>query len=392
VDDPELAVIDGTTGDTVADGIDAPPGEPIVAELSPDGQWLAYISVVGESGLIEVRATRVAEAVPSDDPEASPPPETSFQVGETALLGQSVAGGPFLEHLFWSPDSRYLAYTLVDPDGGGADAWIFQPSMRDPEPLTDTGVAYAGGWADSEDGSSFLWVSTAGETPRSDLVEFDAEGGSIEPTDPTESSFPHADNVFMPLVSPNGALVIFWSGRMDRVGEEWLFVEGGAPWLAENTSDGEGGFEFTSARELFTDVTVGRDAFSSAAITWGGDSDAFAVWDAVWTGRSQGGTGTYPDETRIYFGHATDSRGLTQSHAIDPDDVPDGAFVVDVKVSPTGRHLVITAAQPRSGVLDPPRADLLLVERNTGDVADEIQNLVPDGDGWFGPAAFSGAR
>ena len=354
VERQELAVRDGQTLDTVTDVVDTPPGEPIAAELSPDGQWLAYVTVVGESGLTEVRATRVGEAIPSDDPEASPPPETPYQVGETALLGESVAGNPFLDRLSWSPDGRYLAYTLVDPDGGGADAWIFQPAIGDPEQLTETGTAYAGSWAAGDDGSSYLWVSTAAEMPRSDVLKFDAEGGSIEPVDPTESTYAHAENVFMPMVSPDGELVIFWSGRMDRAGEEWQFVSGGAPWLAENTADGAGGFEFTSSRELFADVTIGRDAFASAAITWGADSDTYAVWDAVWPGVPQAGQGSYPDAERVYFGHARNPGGLTWRQAIDVEDIPEGSFVVDVKVSPTGRHLVITAARPRAGVLDPP--------------------------------------
>jgi hypothetical protein len=66
--------------------------------------------------------------------------------------------------------------------------------------------------------------------------------------------------------------------------------------------------------------------------------------------------------------------------------------VVDVKVSPTGRHLVITAARPRSGIFDPPRSDLLLVTRNTGRVADEVERLGSATDGWYGPAAFGEAR
>ena len=79
-------------------------------------------------------------------------------------------------------------------------------------------------------------------------------------------------------------------------------------------------------------------------------------------------------------------------HALDVDDLPADTFVVDVKVAPTGRHLVITAAYPRAGVLDPPRADLLLVERNTGDIPDEVTEVEPDAEGWFGPAAFDDGR
>ena len=51
----------------------------------------------------------------------------------------------------------------------------------------------------------------------------------------------------------------------------------------------------------------------------------------------------------------------------------------------------MTAGHPRAGTLDPPRADLLLITRNTGDTPDDVQNLDPEGDGWFGPAAFDEA-
>lgn len=387
VESPEMVVVDGTTGSEVA-APSAPPGEPIAAELSPDGQWLAYVATVGASGMNEVYATRVAVAEPSDDPEAMPPIESETAIGDTISLGRSVGGSPFLEHLFWSADSRYLAYTLADPEGDGTDVWIFQPGTGETARRTDAGNAYAGSWAFSDAGTSALWVSTAGETPLSYLMVWHDDAGPITPADPADSEFSPATNVFQPLVSPNGAFVIFWAGRMEQTADEWLFSEGGQPWLAQHADDGDGGFEFVNARELFRDLTVGRDAFSSAAITWGSDGDTMAVWDAEWTGLPQTDEGDYPDRERVYFGHATDPRGLTRFHAIDEDDIPDGAFVVDVKVSPTGRHLLVTAARGRAGALDPPRADLLLIERNTGSVADVVETLGSADDGWFGPAAF----
>ena len=42
--------------------VEAPNGPPIAAELSPDGQWLAFIVELGQSGMNEVRVTRVAES------------------------------------------------------------------------------------------------------------------------------------------------------------------------------------------------------------------------------------------------------------------------------------------------------------------------------------------
>jgi hypothetical protein len=386
-DNSLLTVRDGQSTDTIVEA-GAAPGEPIAAELSPDGQWLAFITTLGESGFHEVRATRLAVAEPSDDPDAAPPIESPIGVGETLVLGQSAAGSPFLEHLFWSADSRYLAFTAAFDDG--TDVYVFQPGTGEANRLTESGDSYAGSFAFSDSDTSALWVSVAEDDPplRSYLVELRHDSGQIAAIDPAESEFPAAVDVFQPIISPNGAFVTFWNGTMDRVGNEWVFSEAGSLWLAQNTSDGQGGFEFTSARPLFSDVSIGREAFASAAFTWGGDSDSYAVWDADWRGLQQSSDGTYPDRERVYFGHATDPRGLTQFHAIDAADLPADAFVVDVKVAPTGNHLVITAAYPRAGVLDPARADLLLIERNTGDVADVVTEIEPDAEGWFGPAAF----
>ena len=384
--------------DEVLTETDAPPetvaGVPIAAELSPDGQWLAYVSELGLSGLNEVRITRVA-APASDDPADPAPTDSPVAVGETVVLGQGVAGSPFLERLAWSSDGHYLAYTLADPDGGGTDAWLFDAAVGEPRQLTDVGNAYAASWVPGSAGTSLLWVSTAGDVPTSYLHAFhDSAGAPDDPDDtglgasldPAADPLATATGVFQPLLSPNGALAIYWNGVMARSGEEWLFVEGGAPWLAEHRSDEAGGFVFGNERQLFSDVTLERDAFTSAAISWGPDGDSFAVWDAAWTGVPQADTTDYPDGSRVYFSHASDPRGLTRTHALDAADLPPDGSVVDVKVSPTGAHLVSTVRYPAAGDLDPPRADLILVKRNTGDVPDEVE-VIRSG-GWNGPAAF----
>ena len=376
-DNQALTVRDGGDADTTLTEAETPAGEPIAAELSPDGQWLAYITALGASGMNEVRATRIVA-----------PEEEGPAVGATYVLGQSIAGGPFLEHLFWSSDGRQLAYTVADPEGGGTDVWIFEPGAERSWQLTDVGNAYAGSWVAGPPGSEVLWVSLAESRPVSYLLS--VEEGDAGGIDPADSEFPAADDAFQPLISPNGGFVIYWTGSMERAGDEWQFSEAGTPWLAENDGDGAGGYEFGQARPLYSDVTIGREAFNSAAIAWGPDSDAYAVWNAAWTGTSQSTEGDYPAQNRVYFGHATDPRGLTQAHAIDEGDLPEDAFVVDVKVSPTGQHLVITAGRPRPGDLSPPMADLLLITRNTGDVADEVEAIGPADQGWFGPAAFIG--
>ncbi len=366
------------------------PAMPIAAELSPDGQWLAYIVDLGLSGQTEVRAMRLAEGVPSDDPDAAPPIDSPVAVGDTVKLADSLAGSPFVEHLFWSPDSRHLAFTVIDRDGAGTDAWIFDPAAGTASALTDVGTAYAGSWVPGGPGTSLLWISTASETPESHLLTIPEDAaGVIEPIDPAENDHPSATNAFQPIVSPNGALVIYWTGLMQRADAEWAFTDGGAPWLAENRQDGELGFTFDNAREVFRDVTVRQNAFTSAAIRWGLDSDAYVVWDAAWTGETQASEGQYPDPTRVYLTRATDPRGMTQLHALDADDVPEGSSVIDVKLAGTGRHLALTARKPTSGDLALPEAELFLITRNTGDVADERETLGSEPEQWFGPAVFT---
>ncbi|MGI8657155.1 MAG: zf-HC2 domain-containing protein [Candidatus Limnocylindria bacterium] len=389
VDNRAMTVRDGETGETLGE-VETPPGPPIAAELSPDGQWIAYITEVGEKGTNEVRATRLTEPPASDDPSAPPPVDSPVAVGDTVVLGESVAGSPFLEHLSWSSDGLHLAFTLAVPEAGGTDVWVFDATDGAARQLTDVGNAYAGSWVVGDVHTSLLWVSVADSTPRSYLMSFREDSVPIEPSDPADGRYPSAENVFQPLVTPNGALVIFWTGRMEEAGAEWLFVEGGSPWLAESDGDGTGGYEFTNGRELFSDLSIGQNAFASAAIAWGPDGDAYAVWDARWTGTSQGPADVlYPDESAVYFGHASDERGLTIIHSIDDADLADGDRVIDVKVAPTGRHLVISAARPRAGVLDPATAELLLVTRNTGGVADDVE-VLGSGDGqWFGPAVFA---
>lgn len=370
---------------------ETPPSEtgvPIAAELSPDGQWLAYIVDLGLSGFTEVRATHLG--VPSDDPEASPPIESEVAVGTTLTLARSVSGSPFVEHLFWSADGARLAFTAVDREGGGTDAWIFDAASGQASALTDTGTAYAGSWAVAEDGTPLLWVSTAAESPESHLLAVSGgPDGVIEPVDPVEVARATA-NVFQPIVSPNGALVIYWAGRMQQQdGGEWAFTDGGAPWLAENRPDEEQGAPFSSAREVFRDVTIRQNAFTSAAIRWAPDSDAYVIWDAAWAGETQDPENQYPDVTRVYLTRASDPRGMTSAHAIDTADVPEGSTVVDVKVAGTGRHLAITARKPTPGDLAAPEAELFLVTRNTGDVADERETLGSEPEVWFGPAVFT---
>lgn len=388
-DNRAMTVVDAATGDPIQE-VETPPGVPIAAELSPDGQWLAYIVEMGLSGLTEVRATRISEGIPADDPEGPPLVDSPVAIGETVTLAESTAGSPFVEHLFWSPDGRFVAFTVIDRDGGGTDAWVYDVVKAQASRLTDVGNAYAGSWVPTGTGAPLLWLSTAGEEPRSYLRSFhEIDEGDIVAVDPADGPYPPATNVFQPIVSPDGALAIFWTGRMARTGEEYGFVSGGAPWLAENRPDGEQGYQFDENQPLFTDLIIDQDAFTWAAIRWSSDSNAFVVWDAAWTGISQGTGEEYPDPARVYLGRAFDPAHVTRIHALDIGDLPEDASVVDVKVAGTGRHLAITARRPLSGDLSAPEAVLLLVGRNTGTVPDEVVTLAAREGQWYGPAVFS---
>jgi dipeptidyl aminopeptidase/acylaminoacyl peptidase len=310
------------------------------------------------------------------------------------ILGRSVAGTPFLEQLAWSPDGRRLAYTLADPDASGeTDVWVFEPAAGEPTRLTDVGNAFAASWIpDREaDPTSRLWISLASEEPASYVLELPAEE-AIAITDPLEEGLHEAPGVFLPTLSPDGLFAVYWTGRMadQPDGGGWILSEDGQPYLAQHEMIDDA-YRFGNERPLFSDLRVDGDGFASAAFTWGSDGDAYAVWDAEWTGDSQGGEETqYPDPLRVYFGHATDPRGLTRVHAIDEADLPENSTAIDVKVSPTGEHLLVTVRHPLPGDLSPPRADLLLIERNTGDEADVVTYLSFNEEGWFGPAAFDG--
>ena len=401
VDDLAFSVDTGATGEvmieaTPGDDIDAPKapsGPPIVAELSPDGQWLAFMTEIGGRGVNDVWATRLADAPePSTDPEVLPPIDSSVPVGDTLHLGESVAGSPFLERLSWSSDGRYLAYTLADPetDEADADAWLFEAALGEARRLTDVGNAFAASWVPATAGTSLLWLSTAGDEAMSYLVAVhDDAGGDPDAFDPSERSVAEAEGIFQPLLSPNGSLAIFWRGRMSADPDlGWTFVEDGAPYLAEFGEGEDGIYVFDRERQVFRDLPTRGQLFSSAAITWGLDGDAYAIWDTRWIEDVPAGEEPYPDPTRVYFGHATDERGMTRGHAIDRADVDPEMMIVDVEVAPTGQHLLITARERPGGIGDAPRAELLLVTRHTGSRADESKAIEVADDGWAGPAVF----
>ncbi len=392
-------VADGATGEGIIEDSTAS-GPPFAAELSPDGQWVAYLTRVGEKGTHQVRVTRVGEPSQADDPAAPEPIDSPIAVGQTVVLGESLSGDPFIEQLAWSaPSGRYLAFAMTNAESGDTDAWLFDASIGEAEQVTDTGNAYVGSWLPDGGGSSLLWLSVASERPTSYLQAFpDSAAEALTPIDPADDPIAMAEGVFQPLLNVSGRFAIYWDGAMERIGSEdgavagWRFVSGAEPYLAEHIWESEE-VRFADERAIFRDLTVDRDGFTSASITWGPDGDTYAIWDARWTGTPQSGENEapYPDEGRVYFSRATDARGMTRGQAIDAGDVPEDWYIADVKIAPTGEHLVITVARPLAGTLDAPEADLLLVERNFGDEADEVTVLRGEQDtNWWGPAAYDG--
>lgn len=388
-DSQAMTLREGGSGDTVgevATDETGTPGVPIAAAMSADGRWLATITRVAGSGTQQVNVTRLADPADAPAPGAPEPPSTPIEVGTTLLLGEGREGSPFLEHLSWSRDGRFVAFTLADLEADGTDAFVFDVTDGATTRLTDDGAGYAGSFVTADDGSAALWISTAGDEPISRLVRIPDDGPQPIDVDAVDEA-DVARNVFQPLVSSNDAFAIFWRGRMALVEGEWVFEIGGAPYLAEHQRDDSGAITFPQDRLLFLDVIIDRDAFTSAAVTWGPEGYTYAVWEAAWTGIPQSPEGRYPDIKQVYFGTIADG-GITRGGAL-AAELPADTSVVDVKIAPTGRHLLVTIQYALGGDLDVPTADLLLIERHFDGEADDVRRLNSRTNGWFGPAAFS---
>lgn len=372
-DNLALTLRDGDQGTTERE-LPTPSGQPIRAALSRDGRWLAYVTPVGLKG------TNLYTVV-------------DLQDGSEVELGESTAiGSPFTNALFWSPDSRYLMFTLSEPDGGpNTDAWLFDTSHKNVERLTRRGDVVASGWrtqiVDSRFDEPRAWVSVATADPVS--FELPSLEGATLPLAVSDAQTTMA-GAFQPLWNNDGTAAIFWRGMMNPSAEAgYEFAESGAPYLARGAG-ADPTQAFSDATPLFSDVTIDRDAFTSAAVTWGGE-DAYAVWDARWSGSPQSSDGSpYPDQDRVYFSHLADERNILAGHALDVADIPDGAYVSSVAIAPLGTdYLAISVGFPAAGDLSIPEGEVVVIKRNTGTVADElVRTLKGPQQGWFGPAVY----
>lgn len=360
-----LKFINHATGASIDAGTVS--GPPIAASLSPDGEWLAYITRKGESGAHEVWAVHLAD-------------------GKVTPLGCSL-DAPFTDRLAWSPDSRSVAFTLVaidlgldsgcpDLDGapGSTDAWIFETAGGRGK-MFYTGNTFAGSWvAGSAVGTAEprLLVSWAAEQPWT---------AAVLPN--SDATFDRIDDVFLPLVSPDGNRAIFWNGTMAQGADGvWQFSRGGMPQMSGDFRSA-GPASPWAGSQLFADlVPVGGEAFASGDFAWGDDSDQFAFWDGAWTGAPQSADGTYPSQRDVYVGRVVGGGQLGVGSRTGLDMV-DGAWIVDVAMP--GSDLAITIGLPSAGIGDPPSAYVQIFRDEGGDP----QIVGGGGDRpWDGPAVY----
>ncbi len=350
-------------------------GMPVDASLSPDGSMLAFRVDGDLSGLSDFYALDLAD-------------------GTLSSLGTSLQPAYGLgAELAWSPDSRYLAFTLTDPNTSQASPAIFTAATRQTQTRINGETpqsVYVGGWMPNQGTRSLLWVSTAAAAPFSDLIGVDevTRGGTTQ-TAVVDAAAARVDGVFEPLPAPDGRHVIFWRGTMGTPGGHWSFSEGGMPWLAN--VDDAGKVDWSNARQVFSTLAGGREMFRGASIAWGPDSDAFAVWNAQWTGVPQGDR--FPDSTDVYLGHVSKAELITAAQTLDAPDTKGATEIVDVALAADGNHLGLTAliAAGAEGGAFGPTAQLRLVTRGYGTDPDKVE-IIGQNQTWNGPAVYPNVR
>lgn len=368
----KLTFINDATGASIAAGTVS--GPPIAASLSPDGQWLAYLTQKGETGANEVWVANLVN-------------------GSRTLLGCSLAV-PFADRLSWSPRSDLLAFTVVAANLGTASdcavpveavgttrVWLFSVADEAVAPLKEAGSdTFAAGFESFAvpDAANRLWVSHAGATPSSDLVKVSWPAAA-------EETLVRVDGMFLPMVAPDGNRVLFWRGTMSgQSGGGWTFAKGGMPYISGDR------FAVVDAsvwqgQQLFGDlVPYGGEAFAHGKFAWGPDSDLVAFWDGAWTGVPQSADGTYPNQQAVYVGRV--SAGLLSRASRLPLAIDPSAWIVDVTFTPDGSAVIVTVGLPSAGIGDPPSAVLQIVSLDGNQQRTIGGGVNPPP--WDGPAVY----
>ena len=373
IDDPKLTVIEAQSAAKV--GL-ANPGtgqysETKRAALSPDGQALAFATETGAKGSWRIFVASLANGATKQLAETWP-----------VAFGRRIA---------WSPDGRYLAFTVASVGANGtSDVWLYDRTSGSARQLTHAGNAYFASWAPQNAGNEQLWVSLGEANPVSQLAQFPTAAG-IPSDDPLAAEATTVAGVFAPLVSRDGRHALYWTGTMSLDGTNgWIFSKGGMPQLTP--MDGN-----WKATPLFSDLTVGQggEAFASGELSWADDSDTYAVWGANWAGTPEGND--YPDSNGVYVGRVSNGQ-LSRTSAPDLGTMTsssgDALYLVDVALSPDGSTAAVTLGIPLPGDLATPKSYLRAVTVNgdhpPADVGGGANPQQWSGPGVFVPASVGG--
>ena len=341
------------------------------AALSPDGRLLAFATDSGLKGTWRIFVANLADG-------------TVQQLAETLPV-------TFGRRLAWSPDGRYLAFTVAPLDGNASisSVWIYDRTTEVAKAVTGQGSAgppaYFASWAPVGPGNNEqLWVSLGESNPVSQLGQFPVDGGT--PGDLLGGETTTVNGVYAPLVSPDGNHVLYWTGTLRSDGSSgWDFGMGGMPQLATYDPTAT----TWAGKPLFSDVTPqqGGAAFSSGELSWADDSDAYAFWSGQWTGTPEGTN--YPDPNAVYVGRAS-AGVLSQASALDPGPMTSGGkalYLVDVSLSPSGDTASVTLGVPLSGDLSAPESYLRAVPVGGGSAID-VGSGGASPPPWSGPGRF----
>jgi hypothetical protein len=338
-------------------------GAILAASLSPDGQWLAYISRKGESGANEVWALNLADS-------------------SSVRLGCSVQF-PFTERLAWSADSSLLAYTLAANDIGPSagcnepeavyttNVWLFETDSRAVRRLTGSEDAYAAMFVqDINSDATALLVSHA--TTADSSAQPWTEMWKL--TAPAQEPIHLWDGVFLPLfgtdqVESTEANVLFFVPLFasDATGF-WNLQGGGVPLI------GIGSY-VTNPIQGIPAISPGfaGSSLTEWHVSWSPDGQQFASWSsnssALFVKTPQAAMDGGP-ETPVAIELPTE-----------------GSWIVDATFSTDGSDLLVTIGIPSAGIGDPPSSQLVRLPLSGGS-----QSVISEGGAnppWTGPAVFA---